>query len=54
MIDLASVWTMTIDWFAANRGYKSQGILFFSLFGTAFVTYFIWFMKKGFDPEVDR
>ncbi|MGA9287924.1 MAG: hypothetical protein WBV93_06185 [Anaerobacillus sp.] len=48
MLDLAAVFHFVVDWMIENKGYKLQSFFLFGGLGLSFVTYFFWYMKKGF------
>ncbi|MGE6204474.1 hypothetical protein [Guptibacillus hwajinpoensis] len=50
MLDLAAVFYVVMDWISENKGYKLQSVFLFGGLGLSFVTYFLWYLKKGYKP----
>lgn len=48
MLDLAAVFHLAMDWMVENKGYRLQSVFLFSGLGLSFVTYFFWFVSKGY------
>ncbi|MCA0993733.1 hypothetical protein [Pseudalkalibacillus hwajinpoensis] len=48
MLDLAAVFYVVMEWINENKGYKLQSVFLFGGLGLSFVTYFLWFIKKGY------
>ena len=48
MLDLAAVFHFVFDWMIENKGYKLQSVFLFGGLGFSFITYFLWYLKKGY------
>ncbi|WP_394173456.1 hypothetical protein [Guptibacillus hwajinpoensis] len=48
MLDLAAVFHLALDWMVENKGYRLQSAFLFGGLSLSFVTYFFWYVTKGF------
>lgn len=48
MLDLAAVFHLALEWMLENKGYKLQSAFLFGGLSLSFVTYFVWYVAKGY------
>ncbi|WP_169525209.1 hypothetical protein [Pseudalkalibacillus hwajinpoensis] len=53
MLDLAAVFHLVLNWMVENKGYKLQSVFLFGGLGLSFVTYFLWFVSKGYNSTAE-